>query len=71
MESNILNENIDNFTSKDKSKLVFYDSFKYSKSQFGTEEIFFAKPIYINQIRIVKTNSIIHNNLKSEKRYLN
>lgn len=48
---------------EDTSKLLFYDSFKYDKPQYNIEEIFFLKPVYLHQIRILKADSIPHSKL--------
>ena len=42
------------------SKLIFFDNFSYDKAKFSTEEIFFGKPVYLHQIRIVKAESNPH-----------
>ncbi len=49
---------------EDMTKLLFYDSFKYEKSQYNVEEIFFTKPVFLNQIRILKSDSVPHTKLK-------
>lgn len=49
---------------EDSTKLLFYESFQYNKCQYNIEEIFFSKPVYLHQIRILKANSSPHNKVK-------
>jgi len=53
---------------EDNTKLLFYDNFKYEKSQFNVEEIFFGSPVLLQQIRILKTDSNPHPKIKSMQR---
>jgi hypothetical protein len=50
------------------TKLVFFDNFKYEKTQYNVEEIFFQKPIILQQIRILKSDSNPHPKIKSQSR---
>lgn len=49
---------------EDNTKLLFYESFQYGKCQYNIEEIFFSKPVYLHQIRILKANSTPHTKVK-------
>ena len=55
-------------TFEDNTKLLFYDNFKYERSQFNVEEIFFGKPVLLQQIRILKPESNPHPKIKSMQR---
>ncbi len=50
------------------TKLVFFDNFKYEKNQYNVEEIFFQKPIILQQIRLLKSDSNPHPKIKSQLR---
>ena len=53
---------------EDNTKLVFFENFKHEKSQYNVEEIFFQKPIILQQIRILKVESNPHPKIKSQLR---
>lgn len=62
--NNILN-------TEDNTRLLFYENYKNEKNQYNIEEIFFSKPIFLQQIRILKADSNPHTKIKSNQRYLN
>ncbi len=53
---------------EDNTKIVFFENFKHDKSQYNIEEIFFQKPIILQQIRILKAESNPHPKIKSQLR---
>lgn len=68
MESSTQQPPTQNSFIEDNTKLIFYDCYKYDKSQFNVEEIFFAKPVHLHQIRILKADSVPHTKFKLVKR---
>jgi hypothetical protein len=68
MDFNVLSSNNVPPITEDASKLLFFESFKYDKAQFVTEEIFFGKPIYLHQIRLVKFDINPHPKIKAQPR---
>lgn len=54
---------------EDNTKLLFFENYKNEKSQYNIEEIFFQKPIMLQQIRILKAESNPHPKIKSQLRY--
>jgi len=53
---------------EDNTKLLFFDNYKYEKTQYNVEEIFFGKAILLQQIRILKADSNPHPKIKSVQR---
>lgn len=53
---------------EDNTKLVFFENFKMEKSQYNIEEIFFQKPVLLQQVRILKSESNPHPKIKSQLR---
>jgi hypothetical protein len=53
---------------EDNTKLLFFDNYKYDKSQYNIEEIFFGKAILLQQIRILKADANPHPKIKSMQR---
>jgi len=53
---------------EDNTKLLFYDNYKYEKTQYNVEEIFFGKSILLQQIRILRSDSNPHPKIKSVQR---
>jgi hypothetical protein len=53
---------------EDNTKLLFYDNYKYEKTQYNVEEIFFGKAILLQQIRILRSDSNPHPKIKSVQR---
>lgn len=53
---------------EDNTKLLFFENFKLEKSQYNIEEIFFQKPVLLQQIRILKVESNPHPKIKSQLR---
>ena len=54
-------------TKEENTTLLFYDNIVYPKSQYNIEEIFFIKAVILQQIRIVKSDSNPHPNIKSNQ----
>ncbi len=53
---------------EENTKLLFYENYKYEKTQFNVEEIFFGKAILLQQIRILRADSNPHPKIKSVQR---
>jgi hypothetical protein len=53
---------------EDNTKLLFYENYKYEKTQYNVEEIFFGKAILLQQIRILRADSNPHPKIKSVQR---
>ncbi len=53
---------------EDNTKLLFFDNYKYDKSQYNVEEIFFGKAILLQQVRILKADANPHPKIKSMQR---
>ncbi len=53
---------------EENTKLLFFDNYKYDKSQYNVEEIFFGKAILLQQIRILKADTNPHPKIKSMQR---
>jgi hypothetical protein len=53
---------------EDNTKLLFFDNYKYEKTQYNVEEIFFGKAILLQQIRILRADSNPHPKIKSVQR---
>ncbi len=59
---------VSSFNSEDNTRLLFYDNYKYEKTQYNVEEIFFGKAILLQQIRILRNESNPHQKIKSVQR---
>jgi hypothetical protein len=53
---------------EENTRLLFFENYKYDKTQYNVEEIFFSKPISLQQIRILKPESNPHPKIKSMNR---
>ena len=49
-----LYRNSNSLNYEDNTKLLFFENYKNDKSQYNIEEIFFKKPVILQQIRILK-----------------
>jgi len=61
-------KNSSSLNTEDNTKLLFFENFKLDKSQYNIEEIFFQKPVLLQQIRILKSESNPHPKIKSQLR---
>ena len=64
-----LYRNSNSLNYEDNTKLLFFENYKNDKSQYNIEEIFFKKPVILQQIRILKPDSNPHPKIKSQSRY--